>query len=316
MKAFGPVPSRRLGQSLGINNIPPKICTYSCVYCQLGKSLKMQVEREEFYPVEELVHEVAEKVRQAQNHKEHIDYLTFVPDGEPTLDRNLGKEIELLKPLGINIAIITNASLLWRDDVRRDVGKAEWVSASVNAISEPLWRSINRPHRSLHLDDILKGIRQFSDDYEGTLTTETMLIKNKNTSKEELEQIASFIAEIHPTKSYLSIPIRPPAESWAKSPDEKHVTRAYGLFKDTSLEVELLTGSEGATFAYTGDIRDDILSIAAVHPLPKEGMQELLNKAQASWEVVETLLHEKKLIKVDYKHNTFYVRNLVDMKKN
>jgi len=105
---FGPVPSRRLGQSLGINNIPPKICSYSCVYCQVGRTLHMQAERKAFYKPEEILKAVERKVKDAKNKGEGIDYLTFVPDGEPTLDINLGKEIELLKQLGIKIAVITN----------------------------------------------------------------------------------------------------------------------------------------------------------------------------------------------------------------
>ena len=106
MKTFGPIPSRRLGNSLGINNIPPKICTYTCVYCQQGHSSKMQLERQAFYDPDELVQEVKEKVKQTGAAGEKIDFLTFVPDGEPTLDINLGKEIDLLKPLGIKIAVI------------------------------------------------------------------------------------------------------------------------------------------------------------------------------------------------------------------
>jgi wyosine [tRNA(Phe)-imidazoG37] synthetase (radical SAM superfamily) len=110
MIAFGPVPSRRLGHSLGINNIPPKICTYSCVYCQVGRTINMQVKRKSFYKPEEVIHEVVKKIREAKNIGEPVDYLTFVPDGEPTLDVNLGNEIELLKTLGIKIAVITNSS--------------------------------------------------------------------------------------------------------------------------------------------------------------------------------------------------------------
>lgn len=109
--AFGPVPSRRLGHSLGINNIPPKTCTYSCVYCQLGNTINMPVERKNFYKVTDITQAVKEKVKQVKEKGEQIDYLSFVPDGEPTLDANLGQEIELLKSLGIKIAIISNASL-------------------------------------------------------------------------------------------------------------------------------------------------------------------------------------------------------------
>ena len=112
MIAYGPVPSRRLGRSLGINNIPPKICSYSCVYCQLGRTKKMQVDRTAFYEPQKLLKAVRYKVQKVRQRGESIDYLTFVSDGEPTLDINLGHAIELVKPLGIKIAVITNASLI------------------------------------------------------------------------------------------------------------------------------------------------------------------------------------------------------------
>jgi len=114
MIAFGPVPSRRLGNSLGINNIPPKTCTYSCVYCQLGRTNKMQVERHIFYNPQNILRAVQDKVNKVKETGVPIDYLTFVPDGEPTLDINLEYEIDLLKFLGIKIAMITNGSLIWR----------------------------------------------------------------------------------------------------------------------------------------------------------------------------------------------------------
>jgi wyosine [tRNA(Phe)-imidazoG37] synthetase (radical SAM superfamily) len=133
MIAFGPVPSRRLGRSLGINNIPPKVCSYSCVYCQLGRTLKMQVERQAFHLPEEILVAVQKKVNSVKAAGESIDYLTFVPDGEPSLDINLGHAIELLRPLGLPIAVITNASLIWREDVRTDLRKADWVSLKVDA---------------------------------------------------------------------------------------------------------------------------------------------------------------------------------------
>ena len=112
MIAFGPVPSRRLGRSLGINNIPAKVCSYSCIYCQLGRTIKISVERRAFYNPEKVFENVRRKVEEAKIRGEKIDYLTFVPDGEPTLDLNLGVEMELLKGMGIPIAVLTNSSLL------------------------------------------------------------------------------------------------------------------------------------------------------------------------------------------------------------
>jgi len=114
MKVYGPVPSRRLGRSLGINNIPSKVCSYSCVYCQAGRTTRLRGERSPFFRPEELTEEVAERVERLRGRGENVDYLSFVPNGEPTLDVTLGRTIELLKPLGIRIAVITNASLLWR----------------------------------------------------------------------------------------------------------------------------------------------------------------------------------------------------------
>ena len=151
MIAFGPVPSRRLGKSLGINNIPPKICTYACVYCQLGSTLQMRVDRQPFYAPEALVTDVQRKVASAREKDETIDYLTFVPDGEPTLDVNLGREMALLRPLSIKIAVISNASLIWRVDVREELAHADWVSLKVDAATEDVWRRVDRPHGKLRL---------------------------------------------------------------------------------------------------------------------------------------------------------------------
>jgi len=166
MIAFGPVPSRRLGRSMGINNIPPKVCTYSCVYCQLGRTTKMPVERRAFYEPEEILRDVQKKVERAKEAGERIDYLTFVPDGEPTLDVNLGNEVELLRSLGIKIAIITNSSLIWREDVREDLMKADWVSVKMDSVREETWREINRPHGALRLSSILDGALKFAKAHQ------------------------------------------------------------------------------------------------------------------------------------------------------
>jgi len=155
MIAFGPVPSRRLGRSLGINNIPAKICTYSCGYCQVGRTLQMQVQRCSFYSPQDICDEVRQMVKSSSDQALPIDYLSFVPDGEPTLDINLGREIDMLRSLGRKIAVITNASLIWDETVREDLARADWVSVKVDAVDEPLWRRVDRPHRALQLEAIL-----------------------------------------------------------------------------------------------------------------------------------------------------------------
>ncbi|MGM0627971.1 MAG: radical SAM protein, partial [Candidatus Fermentibacterota bacterium] len=177
MIAFGPVPSRRLGRSLGVNNIPPKTCTYACVYCQLGTTGRIRMDRQELYAPEELASAVRDKVAASREKGESIDYLTFVPDGEPTLDVNLGRHMELLRPLGIPIAVISNASLVWREDVRSDLSGADWVSLKADAASEDVWRRVNRPHGRLDLQAIQEGMLAFAEGFDGKLVTETMLVR-------------------------------------------------------------------------------------------------------------------------------------------
>jgi len=308
---FGPVPSRRLGRSLGINNIPPKICTYSCVYCQLGRTLRMQVEQEGFYKKERVLQDVTNKIKEVKKRGEIIDYLSFVPDGEPTLDINLGEEIKLLNLLGIKIAVISNASLIWRKDVQNNLQEADWVSVKIDAVTEKIWRMINRPYRTLKLDKILQGILKFSRIFKGELTTETMLIDNINDTSEEIEKIADFIAELKPKKSYIAIPIRPPAEKCVKPATESIINMAYQTFIDKSIRTEYLIGYEGDAFASTGNIEDDLLSITSVHPMREEAVRKFLQKAGANWKTIEKLKKEDKLVETKFEEHKFYIRKLI-----
>ena len=310
MIAYGPVPSRRLGQSVGVNHIPPKICSYSCIYCQLGNTIKMQSGRTEFYPLKNILNEVKSQIKRAEDKGERIDYLTFVPDGEPTLDINLGKEIRLLKPLGIKIAVIQNSSLLWRKDVRNDLLEADWVSCKIDAVSDEIWRQVNRPHKDLELESILEGVLEFAQEFRGILATETMMIKDYNDGMNEAEKIAGFLGKLNPDKAYISIPTRPPAEEWVESADETAINQAFQIFNEKVDRVEYLIGYEGDSFAFTGDVEQDLLSITSVHPMREEGVNHLLFKAGSDWNVVDRLIEEEKLIELDYLDKKFYMRKI------
>ena len=279
MIAFGPVPSRRLGQSLGINNIPPKICTYSCVYCQLGRTKNMQAERRMFYNPQKILQDVQDKVKKLKETGDPIDYLTFVPDGEPTLDINLAYEIDLLKSLGVKIAVITNGSLIWREDVREALMKADWVSLKIDSVQEEFWRRINRPYGTLQLSLIQQGMFEFARTYRGELVTETMLVRTVNDSEDGLSKIADLLARLKPYRAYLSIPTRPPAEEWAQPPPEEIINQAYHILHERIDQVEYLIGYEGNDFAFTGNVEEDLLSITAVHPMREEAVSDLLARA-------------------------------------
>ena len=307
---YGPVPSRRLGRSLGINNIPPKTCSYSCVYCQLGSTINMRIDRKTFYESEKIAQSVKEKVKQVREKGEPIDYLTFVPDGEPTLDASLGKEIELLKYLDMKIAVITNASLIWLEDVRHDLQKADWVSLKVDAVNEEIWRRINKPQKSLKLERILDGMVEFANVFKGELTTESMLIQGINDDSGEIERIADFLVELKPSKAYLAIPTRPPAVKTVTAASEQVINMAYQIFGKRLSNVEYLIGYEGNAFAFSGNAEQDLLSITSVHPMREEAVIELLRKADAGWGVVEKLIEDGSLMEVEYQGKRFYMRRL------
>ncbi len=311
MIAFGPVPSRRLGKSLGVNNIPDKVCTYACVYCQIGRTLRMEIERRPFYDPELIFREVSEKVNEALERGEEIDYITFVPDGEPTLDANLGREIDLLKGLGIKLAALTNASLIWREDVREDLLKLDFVSLKVDAVSEAPWRKIDRPHKSLSLERILEGMLEFRKEFRGKLVTETMLIDNVDYG-DEFERIAEFLKELKPDTAYIAVPTRPPAEPWVRPAREEVINRAFQAFSKALGEdrVEYLIGYEGNAFTFTGNVEEDLLSITAVHPMREDAVREFLRKANADWSIIEKLIRENKLIELEYEGKKFYMRRL------
>lgn len=310
MIVYGPVPSRRLGRSMGINNIPPKVCTYSCIYCQVGATTRREVERQDFYAPEAILQQVQEKLRWALRAGEPVDYLTLVPDGEPTLDANLGRLIHSLKPLGIKVAVITNASLLWRADVREELGAADWVSLKVDSIQEAVWRRVNRSHRWLRLDSILEGMVEFSRSYRGQMVTETMLVAGVNDDFDHMRRLADFLASLRASEAYLSIPTRPPAAKWVRPPAEEIVNCAYQTMSERIDNVEYLIGYEGNAFACSGDIEADLLSITSVHPMREEAVRDLVRKAEGDWSLVESLKDKGKIIEVEYGGRAFFMRRL------
>jgi wyosine [tRNA(Phe)-imidazoG37] synthetase (radical SAM superfamily) len=307
---FGPVPSRRFGHSLGINNIPPKVCTYSCVYCQLGRSAEVRDRRTPFHRTDALVSEVRRRVLAARRASEAVDVLAFVPDGEPTLDLALGRSIDHLRELGIPIVVITNGSLLFHPEVREALAEADHVSVKVDTVREDTWRRINRPHGRLKLDGVLAGMRAFASGFEGTLTTETMLVEGVNEGEDELRDTAAFVADLDAATAYLTVPTRPPAEAWAVPPREAVVTRAYEVFRAFRSRVELLIGYEGDAFASTGDAIEDLLAITAVHPMREGAVRRLTTRAGVPWDAVTGLVDAGRLVQVRYGAHRYYVRAL------
>ncbi|MGC9072420.1 MAG: radical SAM protein [Acidilobus sp.] len=306
--AFGPLVSRRLGVSLGVNNVPYKACTYSCVYCQLGRTLNLSITRREFYPWNEIVSDV---VRAANEFRGRLDFITFVPDGEPLLDKNLGREVEGIKgELSVPVAVITNGSLLFMEDPRADLSGADLVSVKVDAVSEVTWRRVDRPHPALRLERVLEGVREFASGYRGRLLTETMLVEGLNTGSGELEGIASFIEALRPYRAYIAVPVRPPAEGFVRPPSPVSLVKAYEVFRGRLGEgrVELLNLPSPPPPPAHGDPASWLLLTVSVHPLMVDHAVRSLSAVTDGPERLISELESRNLIKVvDYLGQRFLV---------
>jgi len=308
MITFGPVPSRRLGRSLGINNIPPKSCSYSCVYCQVGTTHHREIIPRTFYPPEEILVAVESSLEAADRAGETIDYLTFVPDGEPMLDENLGATIELLRQFGLKIAVISNSSLIWREDVRERLSKPDWLSLKIDSVDDILWRKINQPHPDLQLEKILEGVQLMANTFQGELTTETMLVNGVNDNINALSEIGDFLTQVKPDKAYLAAPIRPTAEAGIHTPTEEQVNQAYQIISQKFSRLEYLIGYEGNAFSSSGDLSKDLLSITSVHPMREDAVHSLLEKNGLKWDVINRLIDNGLLREIEYEGHHFYIR--------
>lgn len=310
---FGPVPSRRLGKSLGVNNIPPKICSYSCIYCQLGRTIKYSIERKKYYDPKAIADEVISIVSKLKRGK--VDAITFVPDGEPTLDINLGKCIRLIKEgLSKRVAVITNSSLIYRDDVFNDLLEADIVSVKLDAITENIFKKINRPHPKLNLGDILDGIFNFKRAFKGKLYTETMMVKGVNDSKEHLDMIINFIRRLKPNKAFIAVPTRPPAESWVKPSDPDKLIYIYSkLSRYMPNRIELLNYKEEGEFGIKeGDPLDEFVNIVSVHPMTLEDAYKFFDKRGLDPEkTIKILLDMGDIILIDYEDKKYVIKKLL-----
>jgi wyosine [tRNA(Phe)-imidazoG37] synthetase (radical SAM superfamily) len=268
----------------------------------------MSTARRQFYEPETILNEVRKKLQQSDAVSAQVDYLTLVPDGEPTLDINLEALLQNLSNLGLNIAVISNASLIWDPEVRRALRIADWVSLKVDTVNEDTWHRIDRPHGKLSLSSILKGIRTFAEEYEGKLVTETMMVQNLNDKPGEMHAIGKFLERIEPGCAYISMPTRPPAENWVRAPSEDSLNMAYNILADHIDEVAYLIDYEGDEFTQTDNLESDLLGILSVHPMRDTAVLKFLSEAGKSESILDELILKRVLKQTEYNGQIFYVR--------
>jgi wyosine [tRNA(Phe)-imidazoG37] synthetase (radical SAM superfamily) len=206
---YGPVPSRRLGLSLGVDVVPPKICTLDCIYCQLGRTTEKSTVRQDFVDLDALLSEVREKLKGGVR----ADYITIGGSGEPTLNARLGDLIDGIRAItDIPIAVLTNGTLFYRDDVRAECAKADVVLPSLDAGDAATFAVINRPTHNITIEKLVSGLKQFRREFAGEIWLEVFLVAGVNTDPQQIEKIKTVIQQIRPDKVHLNSAVRPPAE--------------------------------------------------------------------------------------------------------
>jgi wyosine [tRNA(Phe)-imidazoG37] synthetase (radical SAM superfamily) len=302
---YGPVPSRRLGRSLGVNPIPFKTCNHSCVYCQLGRTFHRTNERWDFFFREDIVREIRHSVTVLAA---RADCVTFMGEGEPTLCRSLGYLIQRTKDsVDLPVAVITNGSLLSRSDVRRELLKADLVLPSLDAADQKTYQRINRPHARLEINEIIEGLVRFRESFPGKLWIEVMLVRGINDAEAVLSGLREALQQIRPDRIHVNVPFRAPAERWVRPPDSKGLALARSLLTDAVF----IDSPESGPFTTAGfdSPLDAILMIVRRHPMRKQQIAETLPDLSGA-EVAAALRQlkkERRVQAITYGKETYYI---------
>ncbi|MFW6132823.1 MAG: radical SAM protein [Planctomycetota bacterium] len=214
---FGPVPSRRLGRSLGVDLVPLKTCSYDCLYCQLGRTTCKTAERRPWVPTDAVLEEL-DHVLPPRGAASGLDYVTFSGSGEPTLHSDAGRIIEFIKHrTDVPVAVLTNGSLLWRDEVRAELDDADLVVPSLDAGNAPMFRAMNRPTDEIGFDRMMGGLEAFTRDFDGQVWLEVFLLDGYNADDDEVRAIADAARRVAPDRVQLNTACRPAAEPFARA---------------------------------------------------------------------------------------------------
>ncbi|MBP5083716.1 MAG: radical SAM protein [Methanomicrobium sp.] len=261
---FGPVPSRRLGISLGVDLIPPKTCSYNCIYCESGKTTNLTVERREYVPLNDVLKELDGVLKTHPR----LDFVTYSGSGEPTLYSRISEVTRFVKENypEYKTALLTNGSLFHDEKVRRDCLDIDVVIPSLDCAGETEFKKVDRPHHSLSAAVVNEGIAKFRTEYTGQIWLEIFIVPGINDTDEEIGRINDWIAKIRPDKIQLNTLDRPGAVDWIRPADDIRMQEIAGKLRHDNIEIAGKPATRSSNKAYSGDISDVILRTVRRRP--------------------------------------------------
>lgn len=309
---FGPVPSRRLGMSLGVDLVPKKVCSLDCVYCEVGKTTDLTLERKEYIKVER----VKEDLLKYFNNNPDPDYITFSGFGEPTLNARMDEVLDFIKKYkpDIPVAVLTNGTLLSDRNVRETLLKADLVLPSLDAATEKVFRTINRPAKGLTIDKCIQGLTHFRKEFKGKMWLEIFILPGYNDSKSELEKLKEAIIAISPDSIQLNTLDRPGIFSHLRSATQQELERVVNLWGLENVKIIAAAPKRKSTQAYRNDIATAILQTIARRPCTLDDLTKILNKhTNEINKYLSVLDAEEKIETIELKRGVFYqIKNDVE----
>lgn len=302
---YGPVPSRRLGFSLGVDFIPFKTCSLDCIYCQLGHGPKTTISRQAFIPAKDVLAEIKKKISTGVR----IDFITFSGSGEPTLNTEIGLLIQELKKItDIPVAVLTNSTLLQKDDVRQALLSGDLVVPSLDAVTQDVFEKTNRPHKSLKVKDIISGLKKFRSEFKGKIWIEILLVKGINDSVSHLQKLKEITSNLKPDKVQLNTVVRPPAEKSASALTLNEMERIRDFF---GKNCEIIAKFENSSVSKLPQTQEEsLIDMIRRRPMTLDDLSASLGKSSSEvLKLIDLLQSEHKIKSVPHKGKNYYEPN-------
>ncbi len=302
---FGPVPSRRLGMSLGVDLVPKKVCSLDCVYCEVGKTTKLSLERKEYINADCIKDELTHYLKNNPS----PDYITITASGEPTLNQHLGAIIDFIKQTkaDIPVALITNGSLLYDPEVRKEMMKADLLLPSLDTATNDVFKKINRPAEDLTVEMCIEGIISLRKEFEGKIWLEVFILPGYNDSKEELTALKEVILKVNPDSIHLNTLDRPGTVANLRGASREELQRVVDFWQMDKVEIVAKLKQVETQQSYRKDTASAILETVARRPCTLEDLTKMLGlKSEEIEKQLKQLIEECKLESVAQDRGVFY----------